>query len=100
MERLGGRMLAVSVDPQSRNRKVVERNRLAFPILSDQDRKVTAGFGLLHKGGGPGYSDIPVPAHVLVDRDGRIIWRHIAIRIQDRPDPKEEIRLLREKLGS
>jgi len=85
--RRGGRLVALSVDPPDVARAVVKRNRLPFPVLCDTRRDVIRSLGLLHPGGGPGGADIPIPAHVLLDRDGRIVWRRAATRIQDRPDP-------------
>lgn len=68
---------------------MVERHKLPFPILSDESRAVLRQYGVLHAGGGPGRSDIAVPAHVLIDRGGAIRWTRVSTLIQDRPDPKE-----------
>lgn len=35
----------------------------------------------------------------LIDREGKIVWRRIAERVQDRPDPKAVLQTIREKLG-
>jgi len=88
MKRRGGRLLALSVDPPEVARAVVKRSRLSFPVLCDTRREVVRALGLLHPGGGPGGADIPIPAHLLVAADGRIVWRRVATRIQDRPDPE------------
>jgi peroxiredoxin len=85
--RRGGRLLAISVDPPGQARDVVTRGKLAFPVLCDVDRRVTRAYGLLHAGAGPGGSDVPVPAHVLVDRGGRIVWRRASRSTVDRPAP-------------
>ncbi len=82
-------MLAISVDPQERSKRVVEQNGLGFPVLCDAQHEVIEAYGLLHEGGGPGGSDIAVPAHVLIDRDGRIVWRFISRRITDRLTPED-----------
>jgi len=85
----GGRLFAISVDPPEKSREVVERNALPFAILSDADRRTIRAYGLLHASGAPGGGDIALPAHLLVDRDGRIVFRHVARSVQDRPDPEE-----------
>ena len=95
LKRRGGRLWAISVDSPRKSREVVNRNKLEFPILADIDRKVIAAFGLVHEGAGPHGRDIALPAHVLIDRQGRIAWRHVAKRIQDRPNPKDVLEQIR-----
>jgi peroxiredoxin len=85
--RHGGRIFAVSVDRTDDSARVVSQHHLPFHILADVDRKVIAKYGLVHRGGGQKKEDIALPAHVLIDRGGRIAWRHIARRFQDRPYP-------------
>lgn len=58
---------------------------LPFRVLSDPEARVARAYGLLHAHGGPGGGDVALPAHVLLGRDRRIAWRHVAHRIQDRP---------------
>ena len=97
LKRRGGRLLTVSVDRPEESARVVKGRNLPFPILADVDRKVLTDYGLVHKGGGPNKSDVAIPAHVLIDRGGRVAWRYLAKRIQDRPYPAailEEIRKL------
>ena len=79
-------MLAVSVDPPAESKKVVEHNHLPFDILSDQGAKVVTQLGLLHHAP-MGRGDISLPANFLIDKNGRIVWRHIADYVQNRPDP-------------
>lgn len=98
LTRRGGRVLTISVDRPEDSARVVKGRNLPFQILSDVDRKVITDYGLVHKGGGPKGADVAIPAHVLIDRGGRIAWRHVAHRIQDRPYPAtilDEIRKLK-----
>lgn len=99
LQRQGGRLLAVAVDPPSDSRRVVKANRLDFAVLCDTDRKVIQTYNLVHKGGHAG-SDIAKPAHILIDRDGRIVWRYESQRIQDRPHPAEVLKQVRALAGS
>ena len=94
----GGKLIAVCVDPPAKNREVIEKHKLPFSILSDEDRAVTKRYGLLHAKGAPDGADVAIPAHFLIDTRGRIIWEHIATTISDRPDPADELRMIRTKL--
>ena len=93
---LGVQILAVSVDPAREAQRIVEKNGLSFPILCDTSREVIRAFGLVHENGGLDGSDIPIPAHVLIDRDGRIVSRHLSRRAQDRIHPAEVLSAARE----
>ncbi len=84
-------MYAVSVDTPEQSHSVVEKHKLPFEILCDTGRNVIHAYDLSHPGGGPHGSEVAVPAHVLIDRGGKIAWRHRAKRIQDRPDPQEDL---------
>jgi peroxiredoxin len=95
LKRRGGHLIAISVDPPEVARAVVKRNRLSFPVLCDTRREVIRALGLLHPGGGPGGADIPIPAHLLLAGDGRIVWRRAASRNQDRPDPEAVLAVIR-----
>jgi peroxiredoxin len=85
----GGGALALSVDTPEQSREVVESLDLPFPILADTGHDVVRRYGLLHAGGGPGGTDIAVPALFLLRPDGAIAWRHVARSIQDRADPAD-----------
>lgn len=91
LTRRGGRMYAISSDSVEDSRRVVEARGLPFTLLSDPRADAIRAYGLLHRGGGPGGADIAIPAHALVARDGRILWRYVAHRAQDRPAPAEII---------
>lgn len=98
MKKHGGQIFAVSVDPPERSRKVVEKYQIPFPILADVDRKVIKEYGLVHAHGGPDDSDIAIPANILIDKSGRVIWRYISRTAYDRADPAitlEKIRAMK-----
>jgi hypothetical protein len=50
---------------------------------------VLAEYGIEHPDGGPGGETIAVPAELLVVQDGRVLWSHVARRIQDRASPEQ-----------
>ena len=85
----GGRLLAICVDSPEQSKRVVDKYKLNFSILADEKAEVIRQYGLFHPGGSMEGRDIAVPAHVLIDRSGRIAWRHKADKIQDRPDPAD-----------
>ena len=89
-----GTLLAISVDSVADNSHVAEKNRLDFPILSDEQRDVVWEYGVLHKGGGPGDSDVSLPAMVLIDCNGTITWRYVSHRVQDRPATEAVLQLV------
>jgi len=83
------------VDEPADSRALVAKLGLPFRILADVPREVVRRYDLLHPGGGPGGSDIAIPALLLVRPDGRIAWRHVAHRAQDRADPDEVLQAVR-----
>jgi peroxiredoxin len=83
---MGGRLLAVATDSPAQSLAVVEKSRLNFAILCDEDAELLRRFGVLHAGGGPRGRDIAIPAHFLLDRTGRVVWSHIAENVSDRPE--------------
>ena len=87
LKQLGVSLLAISVDPPEDARRLSARQNLSFPILCDTRREVVKAYGLLHEEGGPYGSDIAIPALVLIDQDGGIVWRHVSKRAQDRLHP-------------
>jgi len=99
MEKRGGRLLAISVDDVADNARVVKEDGLAFPVLSDATREVIKAYGILHRGHGPDGTDIAIPTHVLLDEDGRILWRRSAPRIQDRLAPDAVLAMVRAHAG-
>lgn len=80
-----GTLLAISVDSVAENNQVATRYQIDFPILSDLRRDVVWEYGLLHKGAGPRGSDVALPAMVLIDCNGLIVWQYVSKRVQDRP---------------
>lgn len=95
----GGRLLAVSVDAPERSRQVVERFKLPFSILADEQRDVIRAYGLVHKGGGPDGGDIAIPMLMLLGEDGRVRWRRVAPNVMDRLDPAEVLAAVRTALA-
>ncbi len=87
LKQLGVPLLAISADRPEDARRLAARQNLSFPILCDTKREVVKAYGLLHEDGGPYGNDIAIPAHVLIDKNGRIVSRHVSKRAQDRLHP-------------
>jgi len=77
-------IVAISVDPPERSRELAESYGLDFRLLADPEARAIRAFGVLHEDGGL-YGDIARPATFLVDRDGRIVWRHLTDNWRVRP---------------
>ena len=99
MKRRGGEVLAISVDSPADNARVVKEDGLAFPILSDPTRAAVRAYGVARPGGRVKGEDIPIPTHVLVGTDGRVLWWRSARRVPDRPLPSEVLAAIAEWLS-
>jgi peroxiredoxin len=84
----GAELVAISVDPVDRNREVVARLGLDYPVLSDVGRETITAYGLVHAGASIDGGDIARPATVVIGRDGRVAWRNLTEnwRVRVRPD--------------
>lgn len=83
-----GQVLALSTDELEDARRLRETERLPFRVLSAAGLPVLDEYGLAHAQGGPHGETIAVPAQLLIDPAGEIVWQHVARRITDRADPK------------
>lgn len=91
-------MLALSTSSVHEAARLREDLSLPFAVLADPPAQAVRALGLLHARGGPGGHDVALPAHLLVERGGRVAWRHVARRIQDRPTRVEVENILRQHL--
>jgi len=65
-----------------------------YPFLSDPKAEVVRRYDLLHKGGGPGGSDIARPAEFLVDPSGTIRWVNLTEHAAVRARPEQVLKAL------
>ncbi len=77
------RLVAISVDDPMHTRKVFEdvAHQTAI-ILSDPGAKVIRQYGLLHSKGHSG-EDIALRATLIVDQNGREVYRHVSSSVPD-----------------
>ncbi|MFT5291394.1 MAG: peroxiredoxin [Planctomycetota bacterium] len=89
IQRLDGRVLAISTDSVEANRALVGRLGLDFPVLSDPELLAIDAYGLRHSGGDPMKgADIARPGVFAIDREGRVSWSYLTDnwRVRARPE--------------
>jgi peroxiredoxin len=76
------------VDAPEESAKLKEDLRLGFPLLSDSEERVIERYGLVHRKGHLGTSDIARPANLLLDGQGIIRWAMFTEnwRVRARPE--------------
>lgn len=79
---------AVSKDPSAQSLRLSKTKGLEFPLLSDPGLNAIDAFGLRHPGAAMDGGDIARPAVFILDREGRVVWRHITDnwRVRVRPE--------------
>ncbi len=91
--------MAIAADKVADAKKVHVQNDLPFDILSDPDANVIETYGLLFRE--PFRKiNIALPANVLIDSSGTVVWKRVSDAVQDRVDPAELERVIRETLDS
>ncbi|MGJ8655933.1 MAG: peroxiredoxin-like family protein [Akkermansiaceae bacterium] len=105
---LGAELVAISPQMPDESLTGPERGALSFPVLSDQDAKVAAQYGVawevpeillehmrvdrgldlkdLNNGNG---SILPIPATFVLDRRGEVVWRFVDVDYRTRAEPDD-----------
>jgi peroxiredoxin len=86
----GATLWAVSPQTVALNQGLVERRRLPFPVLADDDQAVIRAWGIFNA------IDvqqrlIPFPATYVLGQDGRVAWYRLGLETRDRPTPAEVV---------
>ena len=112
-------MALVALTPQlaEHNRTMVERHKLTFDMLSDPGnayaaelglrftlpaavKKIYDGFGIdLAKANGDGSQTLPIPARLVVDRDGVVRAADVDADYTHRPEPAKTLEDVRTIFG-
>ncbi len=96
--RLGARLLIVAAQKRDGvlgGGKFAERSRFSFPLLFDEDRKVTKAYGVYHLIGKDAFN-IARPSTFIINRSGTIRFVHVASHQKERPSAEELIEKLKE----
>ena len=85
---MGFTLVGINVESEKSDaERFLGQQRVSFPILFDPDNKVSCSYGVR-----------AMPTTVLVDRQGRLRWQHMAYKPGDEAKYIEQIRaVLREK---
>ncbi|MGY2733751.1 peroxiredoxin-like family protein [Sphingomonas sp. UYP23] len=104
-EAAGATLIAVSPQTPDESLSTVEKNDLAFPVLSDIGSRVARSFGIafdladalrpIFTGFGHALPDrngdeswvLPIPATYVIDRDGIIAFAHVDVDFRNRLEP-------------
>jgi peroxiredoxin Q/BCP len=89
----GAQVIAVVVDPVSKNAEVATHFGLTFPILADPDLTAIGRWGVRHAQGAQG-GDIARPATFVIDANGQVRWRDLTESYRRRPSPDDVLRAL------
>ena len=93
IHKLGARVVGVSTDAVTENRRAAEEARLSDPILTDVQHRVVSALGLWRADAGH-----PMPAIVVFDRCGTERARIVGRAPGERPEPAV-MRLLEEMVA-
>lgn len=111
---LGADLVAISPQQPDESLTQTERDTLEFTVLSDQDARVAAQYGVawevpklilehmrkdrnldlaeINNGNG---SVLPIPATFVLGRDGAVAWRYVNVDYRTRAEPEEVVAALR-----
>ncbi len=108
----GAQLIAISPQLPDGSLSTVEKNELAYPVLSDSSLEAATAFGIaftlppelielygkvgndLPTINGNGQWVLPVPATFVFDEEGRIIFRHVEADYRQRAEPAEVLNAL------
>jgi peroxiredoxin len=106
IKELGADMVGISPDSVEGSKANIDKNKIAFPILSDSEVSAARAFGLafkvdddtlskykgfgidLEKASGQQHHALPIPAVYIVDKSGRIVFAHSNPDYRQRLDTK------------
>lgn len=116
--KLGAQLVAISPQVPDESLTKNEKDELAFEVLSDQDARVAAFYGVswqvpelilehmrkdrgldlaqINKGNG---SVLPIPGTFIVGRDGVVIWRFVDVDYRTRAEPADILAMLKAYQG-
>ena len=98
-ERAGVAVVAATTEPAAEARPHVERLRLPFPVVSDEDGLLLKRTGLRQPGQGPHRSDVFYATLFLVDSAGVVRWRFASHKVTERASLEDILAAAERVLG-
>ena len=109
--------MAISPQEEIHNRDLIADKKLTFQILSDPGNQVAERYGIryrladdlkevymkfginLHEYNGDDSWTLPLPTRLIIDRDGIVRYAEINADYKVRPDPEDNIAVLKKITG-
>ena len=109
----GARLIAISPQEPENALTTVQKNNLAFEVLSDSNQEVINAYNLQFDPGedyhkrrdlsllnGDGSKTLPVPATFIINKEGIIEACHVEANYTERMSPEQILKALQEMTGS
>ena len=87
-------VIAISGDLPDAVADYARRRELRYTLAHDERGAIAHQYGLTYDGGGD-RGEVTAPAALVIDREGRLAWFHVARDARDRPDPEDLLAVLR-----
>lgn len=113
LNQMGASLVAISPQTPDNSLSTLEKNELAFHVLSDSDLKTSTSFGIafelppelvalyssvgnnLPEINGNGKWVLPVPATFVIDQKGMIRYAHVEADYRERSEPAQVLELVK-----
>lgn len=115
LRRLNAELIAITPQLPDESLTQIDQASLEFPVLSDQDARVAAEYGVAWKvpelilehmrndrnlelatiNGGNG-SVLPIPATFVINREGIVTWRFVNVDYRQRAEPDDIVAALQQ----
>jgi len=110
----GARLVAITPELPDNSLSTIEKNELEFEVLTDVDSKYAKRLGLafslpenlrpiykelggdLEKFNGAGQFDLPIPATLVIDTDGKIAFSHVDPDYTTRANPEDVLAVVQD----
>ena len=116
----GAQLLFLTPERPDESLDMRQKHDLPFDVLTDDDCAVASSYGVAYDVGadmveshaalGVKFSEIngnkdrapklPVPATIVVGKDGNVLFAHAKVEYKDRADPADVVKMLQEKFSS
>ena len=88
---------AQKIEGMFRGKEHIQQHDYPFPVLFDENRRVTRAYGVYHRLGVDAFN-IAHPATFIVSPDGRVSWVAISPSQAERPETKDILKAITEAI--